>query len=79
MQTCAICQFALVDPVTTSTCKHTFCRDCITRAITVNPRCPIDRSALTSIHLQDTEHLVKLVRCCTSHPSRAKEAADFRC
>ncbi|ORX40683.1 hypothetical protein BD324DRAFT_15568 [Kockovaella imperatae] len=59
--TCAICQSALVDPVTTASCKHTFCRDCIHRAISVNPQCPIDRSALTTQSLRDTEQLVKLM------------------
>nr|XP_019044268.1 hypothetical protein I302_07552 [Kwoniella bestiolae CBS 10118]OCF23198.1 hypothetical protein I302_07552 [Kwoniella bestiolae CBS 10118] len=59
--TCAICQSALVDPVTTTSCKHTFCRDCITRAIGVNPQCPIDRSALNIGSLRDTEQLVKLM------------------
>ncbi|WWD03579.1 hypothetical protein V865_001633 [Kwoniella europaea PYCC6329] len=59
--TCAICQSALVDPVTTISCKHTFCRDCITQAIAVNPQCPIDRSALNISSLRDTEQLVKLM------------------
>nr|ODN99961.1 E3 ubiquitin-protein ligase NRDP1 [Cryptococcus depauperatus CBS 7855] len=59
--TCAICQSALVDPVTTTSCKHTFCRDCITRAISHNPQCPIDRSALNMSSLRDTEQLVKLM------------------
>ncbi|WWC71894.1 uncharacterized protein I206_105853 [Kwoniella pini CBS 10737] len=59
--TCAICQSALVDPVTTTSCKHTFCRDCITRAIIVNPQCPIDRSALSISSLKETEQLVKLM------------------
>lgn len=60
-QTCAICQSALVDPVTTSSCKHTFCRDCITRALAHSPTCPIDRSALTLSSLRDTEPLVQLM------------------
>ena len=60
-QACAICQTVLVDPVTTTSCKHTFCRDCITRAIAVNPQCPIDRCALTVQSLRDTEQLVKLM------------------
>ncbi|RXK36970.1 hypothetical protein M231_05734 [Tremella mesenterica] len=58
---CAICQSALVDPVTTASCKHTFCRDCITRALAEKPQCPIDRSALTTASLRDTEQLVKLM------------------
>jgi hypothetical protein len=50
-----------VDPVTTSSCKHTFCRDCITRALKHNSSCPIDRSALTLSSLHDTEPLVQLM------------------
>lgn len=60
-QTCSICRSPLVDPVTTTTCKHTFCRECITNAMTYNPSCPIDRSALTPSSLQDTETLVQLI------------------
>ncbi|KAL1408620.1 hypothetical protein Q8F55_005433 [Vanrija albida] len=59
--TCAICQSALVDPVTTASCKHTFCRDCITRALAHNPSCPIDRSALTLASLHASEPLVQLM------------------
>ncbi|WVR00288.1 hypothetical protein IAU59_007431 [Kwoniella sp. CBS 9459] len=58
---CAICYSALVDPVTTISCKHTFCRDCIVTAIGVNSKCPIDRSDLTLGSLRDTEQLVKLM------------------
>lgn len=61
VQTCSICQSALVDPVTTTSCKHTFCRNCITTALQHNPQCPIDRSALTLHSLRDTEQLVKLM------------------
>lgn len=60
-QTCAICRSALVDPATTTSCKHTFCRDCITTALAHQPQCPIDRSALTTHNLHDTEKLVKLM------------------
>ncbi|BEI93722.1 uncharacterized protein CcaverHIS019_0601810 [Cutaneotrichosporon cavernicola] len=58
---CSICQSALVNPVTTASCKHTFCRDCITRALAHSPTCPIDRSALTLSSLVDTEPLVQLM------------------
>ncbi|GMK58326.1 hypothetical protein CspeluHIS016_0503580 [Cutaneotrichosporon spelunceum] len=58
---CSICQSALVNPVTTASCKHTFCRDCITRAIAHSPTCPIDRSALTLSSLVDTEPLVQVM------------------
>ncbi|ADV24027.1 conserved hypothetical protein [Cryptococcus gattii WM276] len=59
--TWVICQSAIIDPVTTTSCKHTFCRDCITQAISHNPQCPIDRSALTMSSIRDTEQLVKLM------------------
>lgn len=60
-QVCSICQSALVNPVTTASCKHTFCRDCITRALAHSPTCPIDRSALALSSLVDTEPLVQLM------------------
>ncbi|KAL7418483.1 hypothetical protein Q5752_006941 [Cryptotrichosporon argae] len=69
---CAICQSALVDPVTTTSCKHTFCRDCITRSLSHSPRCPIDRSALTAANLRATEQIVVMmldelkVRCAAA-------------
>lgn len=47
--------------MTTTSCKHTFCRDCIARALKHNSSCPIDRSALTPSSLQDTEPLVQLM------------------
>lgn len=50
-----------MDPVTTASCKHTFCRDCITRALVHSPTCPIDRSALAPSSLLSTEPLVKLM------------------
>ncbi|KAL1717415.1 hypothetical protein EV715DRAFT_203341 [Schizophyllum commune] len=37
-----------IDPVTTRTCYHTFCRECIGRALAHSSHCPVDRSPLTS-------------------------------
>ncbi|KIR29232.1 hypothetical protein I309_01820 [Cryptococcus deuterogattii LA55] len=73
---CVICQSALVDPVTTTSCKHTFCQDCITQAINHNPQCPIDRSALTMRSLRDTEQLVNLG--CGTVLQRGLLLAHFR-
>ncbi|KAH8601302.1 hypothetical protein B0O99DRAFT_589359 [Bisporella sp. PMI_857] len=42
---CPICKVALVDPVDTE-CSHTFCRECITRALSHKYICPIDRQPL---------------------------------
>ncbi|KAF8461353.1 hypothetical protein BDZ91DRAFT_851056 [Kalaharituber pfeilii] len=43
---CPICRSPLVDPVYTS-CLHTFCSSCITRALERSQTCPVDRSILS--------------------------------
>ncbi|KAG9099921.1 hypothetical protein FS749_016762 [Ceratobasidium sp. UAMH 11750] len=50
---CCICRNPFVEPTTSSTCGHTFCRACIDRALEISPCCPIDRSQLcsTDLHL----------------------------
>jgi Lon protease-like protein len=45
--TCALCQSLLFEPVTTA-CGHTFCRECILRALDHSSQCPLCR---TVIHL----------------------------
>lgn len=42
---CPICHLALYQPVTTK-CGHTFCLGCLREAISIQPRCPIDRAEL---------------------------------
>ena len=42
---CPICRVALVDPVDT-VCDHTFCKECITQALSHSEACPIDRYPL---------------------------------
>jgi hypothetical protein len=42
---CPICFELLFDPVT-SPCGHSFCRQCLARAIDHNPACPVCRCAL---------------------------------
>ncbi|KAF8236532.1 hypothetical protein L208DRAFT_1421926 [Tricholoma matsutake] len=49
----------LVYPTTTSTCVHTFCQDCILRAIEHSPQCPIDRSPLMRTHLVPANPIVR--------------------
>ena len=39
---CSICQGILEDPVKLS-CKHHFCRFCITEWLKKTPSCPVDR------------------------------------
>ncbi|KAG9102718.1 hypothetical protein FRC06_001356 [Ceratobasidium sp. 370] len=50
---CCICRNPFVEPTTSSTCGHTFCRACIDQALEISPCCPIDRSQLrsTDLHL----------------------------
>ncbi|KAJ7783331.1 hypothetical protein B0H16DRAFT_1496399 [Mycena metata] len=43
---CCICRMPFIEPATTRTCSHTFCRDCIVEAIGHARQCPVDRSAL---------------------------------
>ena len=43
---CPICRVAFVDPVDTE-CDHTFCRECITQALSHSETCPIDRYHLS--------------------------------
>lgn len=56
---CCICHMPFTDPTTTSTCVHTFCQDCILRAIEHSPQCPIDRSPLMRTHLVPANPIVR--------------------
>lgn len=56
---CCICRAPFTDPVTTTTCQHTFCRDCITRALTHSPQCPVDRSPLALNDLGPVNPIVR--------------------
>jgi hypothetical protein len=60
------------DPVTTRTCFHTFCQECILQALSVSNYCPIDRSPLSVELLGQADPIVRHVRD-RSH-SRALEA-----
>ncbi|CAG8562795.1 hypothetical protein C2G38_2254644 [Gigaspora rosea] len=46
---CCICHTPFVDPVVIESCGHTFCRSCISQAITSRPTCPVDRSRLSDV------------------------------
>lgn len=45
---CSIC-FEIMHEPTMGQCKHTFCNDCITKWIKVNPICPLDRGPILSL------------------------------
>lgn len=49
------------DPWSTSTCGHTFCHECIARAIEHLPQCPIDRSPLSLHDLVPANPIVRHV------------------
>ncbi|KAH9963737.1 hypothetical protein BC827DRAFT_85738 [Russula dissimulans] len=56
---CCICRMPFVEPLTSRTCAHSFCRHCITPALRASPHCPIDRSPLS---LQDMAPSSPIVR-----------------
>ncbi|VDC00397.1 unnamed protein product [Peniophora sp. CBMAI 1063] len=66
---CCICQYPFVEPTTTRTCAHTFCRNCILHALQTSPHCPIDRSPLNSENLGPATPIIRdmvdelVVRC----------------
>lgn len=57
--TCCICRHPFVDPVTTTTCSHTFCYECILGALSHAPQCPVDRSPLTLKELGPADSIVR--------------------
>ncbi|BGP55957.1 hypothetical protein JCM8202v2_003564 [Rhodotorula sphaerocarpa] len=78
---CPICRCALVDPVRTPECDHLFCRSCLHRALELQPRCPVDRVPVASLHLCPPPHrairdlLAQLkVRTCTGQVLTRDEA-----
>ncbi|KZV61546.1 hypothetical protein PENSPDRAFT_759354 [Peniophora sp. CONT] len=66
---CCICQYPFVEPTTTRTCAHTFCRNCILHALNTSPHCPIDRSSLSPEDLVPATPIIRdmvdelVVRC----------------
>ncbi|KAJ7497445.1 hypothetical protein FB451DRAFT_232628 [Mycena latifolia] len=56
---CCICRMPFVQPVTTRTCSHTFCKDCIVQAISHARQCPVDRSALSLDDLLPANSIIR--------------------
>jgi hypothetical protein len=50
---CPICQEIFLEPSITSACFHSFCKTCISKAISVEPSCPLCRKKLKEedVHL----------------------------
>lgn len=51
-----------VEPVTSRTCAHSFCRDCIGPALHASPHCPIDRFPLSPQDMIPSNPIVRHVR-----------------
>ncbi|KAJ6587069.1 hypothetical protein DFH09DRAFT_1028156 [Mycena vulgaris] len=71
---CCICRMPFIQPVTTRTCSHTFCRDCIVQAISHVRQCPVDRSALSVDDLLPANSIIRslvdeLIVECIHRPS----------
>ncbi|KAH8907286.1 hypothetical protein BR93DRAFT_879478 [Coniochaeta sp. PMI_546] len=43
---CPICRTPFHKPITTKRCGHTFCTECLRRAVELQPCCPIDRQPI---------------------------------
>ncbi|EMD37824.1 hypothetical protein CERSUDRAFT_105713 [Gelatoporia subvermispora B] len=56
---CCICRAPFFDPHTTRSCCHTFCYDCIARAISVSRQCPIDRLPLSLHDLTPADPVIR--------------------
>lgn len=77
---CAICRCALIDPISTTTCQHTFCTECLNDALSHSSTCPIDRSVLNrEFDLTSTPRIIQnqldnlkvLCPCCKASVSRS--------
>ncbi|KAF9263267.1 hypothetical protein L218DRAFT_927704 [Marasmius fiardii PR-910] len=56
---CCICRMPFMNPVTTTTCAHTFCRECITKSLENTSQCPIDRLPLRIANLQPAGPIIR--------------------
>ncbi|KAK0202638.1 hypothetical protein DFS33DRAFT_1341813 [Desarmillaria ectypa] len=56
---CCICRTPFVDPVSTLTCAHTFCRICIVEALQHSSQCPVDRLPLTLEEIVSANPIVR--------------------
>lgn len=77
---CPICRVPFVDPVTIY-CDHTFCRDCITQALAITEKCPMDRYPISRndplrptnrIIVQQVNDLMISCPSCETHLQRSK-------
>ncbi|EJD35308.1 hypothetical protein AURDEDRAFT_93212 [Auricularia subglabra TFB-10046 SS5] len=78
---CCICRAPFVDPVTTTTCAHTFCLECIHTALSISSQCPVDRSRLTVHDLRGANPLLRnlvdeLVVECPNRQSGCNETSQ---
>lgn len=77
---CCICHTPYVEPATARTCTHTFCRQCILRALSHSPHCPIDRSPLSINDLTPAGHALRsLVNELSVGCSNKSEGCEHRC
>ena len=58
---CVICLEPLANPVTLA-CSHTFCRECILRALSVAPVCPLCKAVTARRGLKDDAFVAQLVQ-----------------
>ena len=72
---CAICLEPLSGPVTLE-CQHTFCRQCITRAIAENPHCPLCNTAVGRRSLKHDPFIEELVNTALEHQRALEGSAD---
>jgi len=75
---CPVCRTPFHAPITTS-CGHTFCADCISRALEIHPVCPIDRRPLNKARDYHTLPLIvkdQLDRLKVKCPNRG---CDYEC
>ncbi|KAJ7217901.1 hypothetical protein GGX14DRAFT_517238 [Mycena pura] len=71
---CCICRMPFIEPATTRSCAHTFCRTCIVQALGHAPQCPVDRSPLSVDDLQPANPIIRslvdeLIVECIHRPS----------
>lgn len=75
MQVCCICRAPFTDPTTAQTCAHTFCTECILRALVHSPTCPVDRAPLARSDLAPANPIVRSVRPPPHHYKYAVHAS----
>ncbi|CAG9760266.1 unnamed protein product [Ceutorhynchus assimilis] len=56
---CPICSAVFEDPIQAHECEHIFCNSCITRWISEQPTCPVDRKPLTASLLTPVPRILR--------------------